>query len=504
MELRDREVELKLAIHSAGAKALADREVPGTRRRIVESIYFDTADCRLKAAGYSLRLRRDRGQWVQTVKSNGRSGPQRYEHERRVRTGALDLSVLGQTPIARIEDCADRLKPVFATRVRRRSLLRDCGASKIEFSLDEGEIVVGDRTAPILELELELKSGRAADLFAEAQRLGRRDALTLAFASKSDRGYALADGTLNEPLKYDEPAMDDDTPVGAVFQAIGRACLRQVAANADLVVSGPRLEAVHQARVALRRLRVALLVFKPVVADRARATIMAQLKWFTGELEDARNLDVLIFEGFRPAAGTSADTAPMAALGRILLAAQEKSYARTAAAVESPRFRALLVETASWIEAGDWATAPLTAPLAADRAGLFAPEALDKRRRAAAKRARALDWNDPIARHRYRIRIKELRYASEFFAGLVGGGRRRRYDEFTSALEDLQDGLGRLNDLWVGEKTTLQALNLAPANTDRADYAGGIVVGRAMMRAANLTKRSRRATRAFLKTKPWW
>ena len=46
--------------------------------------------------------------------------------------------------------------------------------------------------------------------------------------------------------------------------------------------------------------------------------------------------------------------------------------------------------------------------------------------------------------HELRIRVKKLRYACHFFAGLFG---RKRAKPFTSALGGLQDVLGRLNDV---------------------------------------------------------
>jgi CHAD domain-containing protein len=51
--------------------------------------------------------------------------------------------------------------------------------------------------------------------------------------------------------------------------------------------------------------------------------------------------------------------------------------------------------------------------------------------------------------HRLRIRIKKLRYASEFFGGLWPSRRTNRY---LSALKDLQQVLGALHDATVAEK----------------------------------------------------
>ena len=62
---------------------------------------------------------------------------------------------------------------------------------------------------------------------------------------------------------------------------------------------------------------------------------------------------------------------------------------------------------------------------------------------------------EPQLRHKLRIQVKKLRYASKFFAGAFPGkkaGRRRR--NFLVSLERLQDALGELNDITVHEGLT--------------------------------------------------
>ena len=64
------------------------------------------------------------------------------------------------------------------------------------------------------------------------------------------------------------------------------------------------------------RLRGALATFKPVVADDEVAVIKAELKWLTGELDRARNLDVFLAGAYRQA--KQDDGAGTTALGRRL------------------------------------------------------------------------------------------------------------------------------------------------------------------------------------------
>ncbi len=70
-------------------------------------------------------------------------------------------------------------------------------------------------------------------------------------------------------------------------------------------------------------------------------------------------------------------------------------------------------------------------------------DGLDKRVRRALKNLAELP---PEERHRARIRVKRLRYAIEFFAGLFPDHKTRR---LVSSLGRLQDRLGTLNDIAV-------------------------------------------------------
>ena len=86
-----------------------------------------------------------------------------------------------------------KLMPVFETRVRRTIGPVRRNGSRIEVALDEGEIRAGRRSAPISEVELELKGGDAGEVFELARELGKHVSVKLALNSKSQRGYDLLD-----------------------------------------------------------------------------------------------------------------------------------------------------------------------------------------------------------------------------------------------------------------------------------------------------------------------
>ena len=498
------EVELKLAIASDSARNAADREVGRGAARSVETIYFDTPRQRLRSAGYSLRLRRDGENWSQSVKASG-GGLTRFEQDRPLRGALPDFSLLEGTPLAALVSVEDRPAPVFVTRVQRRSRRRAADGSRIEFSLDEGEVIARDRSWPILELELELKDGAREALFSEGRRLAEGDAFVPAFMSKAERGYALVDGLLGEPVKFGAHPLDAEVSATEAFQTLARRCLRQLSLNAELIATGARLEAVHQARTSLRRLRVALALFKPILPAGRSEAVKTELKWLAGELADARNLDVFMFEIFRPTADRISDRSAAAAFGKTLLRAHTVAHERAAAAIASPRFRLLLLEAARWIETElDLAPAHDNAdPRAAD----FAHQALGEQRRALRRRLENLDWSDPEARHKTRIAAKKMRYASEFFLDLGPRSRASGYRPFIKTLSVLQDRFGRLNDLAVAEPMipiVLGAADAEPADARTVAYAAGLIMGRALAKSRGLTKSARRASADFLDAPIWW
>lgn len=202
------EIELKLLIDPAQAPALLNHPlvtacvVATPAPQQLTSIYFDTPDLHLMRHGLGLRVRQVGQRWIQTLKNDGRVVAglhQRNEWEAPVAQARPDLGVLlaqvQGTPWAgplQAGGLADRLAPLFTTRFERTLReLRLPGGALVELALDRGELQCAQATQPISEVELELKSGEAADLLAWAQRLREQLPLTPSDASKAARGYAM-------------------------------------------------------------------------------------------------------------------------------------------------------------------------------------------------------------------------------------------------------------------------------------------------------------------------
>src|SRR6478735_2406981 len=124
------------------------------QRQRLQATYFDTPGEALVAAGLVLRMRKERGGWVQAVKGRGAHAFDRLEHEVSVagsQAPAPDLGLHDGTPAGeRLRDAlraegASALRAVFATDVTRLSRTVEAGGSVVEIAYDRGQVRAGQR-----------------------------------------------------------------------------------------------------------------------------------------------------------------------------------------------------------------------------------------------------------------------------------------------------------------------------------------------------------------------
>lgn len=471
----DREVELKFlcAPGDLGAVLAAAPEGDDESRELI-SVYFDTPDQALQKAGVSLRVRESQGGRVQTLKRG--EGLSREEHEAPLAGDEPDPE-LG--PLKALLPAGGRLDPAFNVRVNRRQRTFHYQGAEIELALDQGEVIGGAGRSPICEVELELKTGPPAALFALARELSKAAPLYLSFDGKAARGQALVAGAPLQARHGEQVTFPPRATAAQAFQAVARSALGQIAANATVLRAEPEPEAVHQLRVAARRLRSALSTFKDLVADDRLPAVKADLKWLAQSLDEARNLDVFA----DVVAAQAKDMAPpqgLDALTAVLDAARRQAWASASETASSPRFRALMIDTTAWVETGDWLAAPETSAKA------FARQALKARQRLILKHGKGLRHTDDTSRHQLRIETKKLRYAAEAFASLCPKKAAARFIDRT---KELQEILGELNDLAVAGPL-VASLALKPD----AAFAAGELIG---LRLAGKDQLKAKAAKAF-------
>lgn len=502
-----REIELKLQADASSLlqvlAALGDEGAPETLETL-RATYFDTPDQTLRRAGLSLRLREEGRRRVQTIKARDPDASllERGEWEGEVDGEAPDFALAEGTPLAGLltDEVREAIRPLFRAEIERAARMVTEGRSRIELVVDRGEVIAEERRAPVAELELELKEGEPADLFRLARRLTDAAPLRLALATKSERGYALLDGAAPAARRAEQAVLDPAMTSGAAFQAIARACLRHVVANEAVLRATRDADVVHQMRVGLRRLRAALSLFKPILEDAEFDGIRTSLRSMAGALGAARDLDVFISGVLEPALAREPDDAGLAGLAADYRRRRDRVYDEVLAAVDSPGFARGLIGALAWVEGGPWLAAADTAEARETPIGDGAARILDRRWRRVRRRGKGLARMEAAERHQVRIEVKKLRYAVEFFGGLYrGDGAKGRRRAMLEALQDLQAGLGDLNDIAVG--ATLAG---APAEGGAEAEALARLIAHQGSRADHLLTEARAAWRAFKKAEPFW
>lgn len=490
------ETEIKFDLAPQAATVLRAALAPHdgkARRRTLVSTYFDDAGLSLGAAGLTLRVRVDEGRYVQTVKTEGDGGFSRGEWETPLPGPDLDLEAAARTPARDALAKAGPLRPVFTSRIDREARRLTFHGATIEAAIDRGvvETAAGARS-DLAQLELELIDGPAAALFSLAEALAAAAPLRLSFQTKAGLGYDL----LKPPgeARKQALALSGAMTAGEAFQAVARSTLRQITANAAIVRAGQAPEAVHQMRVGLRRLRSALGAFKAVVRDPRYEAVKAELKWMTGQLNPVRDLDVFIDETYGPAAEVLGPDPGVAALGAHLHDRQARLHGVLARTLGDRRARDLPLTVAAWVEAGDW----LDGEAARQPVTPFAKAILRRADHRLARRGAHLARLEPAERHQARIAAKKLRYALEFFGGLLPAKPARR---LTRRLAALQDSLGQLNDIAVARQAEALLGEDPPA---AVTYAAGLIVGRRAASEARVLKAAARHFHALeAADRPW-
>lgn len=511
------EIELKLALPpqqvAAFLKRMARRRSTPVQQELLTR-YFDTPDFALSAQGVALRVRRTlKGtrvgrRWLQTLKTEGdRQGglSRRVEYEMPVTRGAPDWTRFPDAALAFVpEALRAQVEPAFETRFTRTAwLIRGKGGAQIEVALDVGEVrtlKADERSQPLCEIELELKAGQPDALFALALDWAATFDCLPFDISKAERGVRLAHGEEATPVKAAPLALDSSMSVEEGFAAICQACLGQFQANLPGVLASDDIEYVHQARVALRRLRAGLRLYRKVCV--LPDELMGGLRALAAALGPARDWDVLVSETL-PAIAPHYDDAAAWQRGLEWLQAQRAEVrAGMQTALGQARPGAWLLGMQRWLQQRGWRSASSGGGVPEpQRFAQLAPldewvrRALKKGHRPIVLGARDFARLKPLERHALRIAIKRQRYAAEFFQGLFAS---RRQQPYLDCLRAAQDSLGHSNDARVAWQL------LADARVDADPMIEFVRGWLAAIQANDTATGSVRHLQNFIKLRPYW
>ncbi len=500
-----RETEIKLATTPQMLDALkrdARFETASVEQPLV-STYFDTVDRKLANANVRLRVRTGRECFEQTLKrarDGGVPAATRIEYSCRTTCGEPEPSAFPDSARRIIKRLADgqKLVPIARTRVARDARTIRYRRATIEAAFDQGVIEAQDKSNEICELELELKQGALRDLLGLARRLPLGPDLFWSVSSKGGRAVGMSSGLQERPCRPDRILLRPTMPISAAFRRVGWNCLNHLLRNYRLIIDARDAEALHQCRVALRRLRIGAAIFSHIVDVDETALLMAQWKAVADTLGQGRSLDVALARVAQQEPMDPQYVHPAsAALNRL----REAAYDEISGLMGGASFQRLLFDTALWIERNANRRATRLAG-GRDKLPAFASSLVRRQRLLLKAPLRRMGSLGPKARHRLRIKVKRLRYTTEFFSSVLKTrGTAKRLRAFLMLQEALQDQLGDLNDLAHGkvpaiagtssldaiEKAVVQALesesHIVRLPTEKMLIKAAGQTGRALLRA---------------------
>ena len=401
--------------------------------------YYDTPRFLLKKGGISLTVRQVGGQRVQTIKADHNSIAGTIPHweiSKTLNDDIPDLKIVRQA-LARSSvstRALKRLKPVFSTQIHRTSRVLGFGNSELSLAYDRGNIThprSGEAMEAISEIEVELKSGSAQEMFELLCTLNEKCVWQQIRMTKAERGYAATSRThAFRPRKHKEFIVSPNTDAFGVMQsAMSSALAHFFANNPNLLSDKP--EAIHQSRVAVRRMRAILHSCKSIVSYMDRKALNGELRWLQTRLGECRDWHVLRH-----------DTLPkMKELSPLRRAELDELARKTHARLlplsldiySSRRAQRLILHIQRWL-----ASVPAEGGPQAAEVGRNALK-MNVRR---LQRLGRLTVRKPLAEiHAIRIKAKKIRYTLEILPTSHGDG------EALESLTALQKKLGDLNDI---------------------------------------------------------
>ncbi len=446
-------------------------------------VWHDTADRALQSQGLILEERR--GQWVLA-----RLFPGAAEW-----LPALAPPVIAQSAL--LSELAHMLpdgtapRAVFEGKTATYAVTTEAGA--VSMTLLRG--AVGD--TPVCRLTLDGADAAVRDL---AGLLATAFQFAVPLASLAAEAIGIVDGQPPVPRRLGPPRPALDRSVaGAFAHTIGHLTDVLLHYGPLAATQGPDTEPVHQMRVAVRRARSAIAVFRHGLDCPDVAAANRDLKALGAVLGPTRDWDVFVTETLPRIEAAFPGDKRLQRLGKASQAFRTACHTALNAYLTSPAFRRLGVELA-WLCGSDlWleTLGPDARLAAALPPAEFAAHVLQRRWRKVMATGKAIADLDVPALHGLRLRAKQARYAMEIFRP---PGHAKAAERLIRRLSRLQEQLGVLNDGAVAGGL-LDELGGAGG---RHGYAAGLIMGFLGASAVGQRPRILRAWEKFRRTPRFW
>ena len=446
----------------------------GPQDDVLRASYYDTENFSLLRAGITLRHRSggDDGGWhlKLPVGPNTRDEIRLADARRIVRAPAAPPAELRK--LTRSVTRGAALKPIATITTARRRWRWTDDAGHLVLEVVDDRVTAqraGAGAEPGKWREIEVELGPDADpgLLDQVER-----ELTAAGVRRSESSSKVsrALGATPKAPAHPTETLRAKSGVGDVVLAyVGEQAAAIV--RLDPYVRRDTPDAVHQMRVATRRMRSALQVFGTVIERDATRGLTDELKWLAGVLGVARDLEVLRARVTDAVAALPAEDVlgPVQARVAKFFAGREATARKNlVAALDGDRYLALLDAVDKLL-----ADPPLTSR-ASRRAGKELPDLLGRAQRRVARHVRAAGRkNRDVELHEARKAAKRLRYAAEAASPVLG----RPAEVVVERVKSFQDLLGEHQDAVVAGPV-LRRLAIDAQLEGESAFAFGVLYGR--------------------------
>jgi len=431
----------------------------------LETVYYDTPDLRLARWGVSLRHRAGEG-WTLKLAPSSPGRQEMLERDELTFQGGARKPPDGALAFVRAYVRKAELVPVARlSTLRRRVRLLDAGGSRLADVVDD-EVSVRDGrrvAARFREIEVEVANQSDGGDSIVTPLIMRLRAAGAGAPDPTPKYLRALGPRAMEPPEVAPAAIGPESPAAMVIRSVIAESVAAVLHQDPFVRTGRDPEAVHQARVATRKLRSHLRTFGPLLQPEWTDLLRSELGWLALALGAVRDREVLL-DRLRERAKSlpSSDTRSAASLLATLSEEIEVLRKKLLAEIESIRYVDLLERLVAA------AHSPATVPEADQHASSVLPLLATGpwRRLRSAVRQLPDHPTDPEL-HRIRILAKRSRYAAEAVAPVVGPDA----EAFARAAAKLQTVLGEHQD-----SSTAQAwLRAARVSGRRAFVAGEMI-----------------------------
>jgi CHAD domain-containing protein len=279
--------------------------------------------------------------------------------------------------------------------------------------------------------------------------------LQVEHTSKAAYGYLLFSAEKPSASKGKFPALKRTQGITDTLHNLVGTCLAHVQSNVPGALLKLDEEYLHQVRVGLRRLRVALAIAQRFRTDSELTALREQVTKLCVELGRSREWDVFVTQTLAPICARLPEHDGLREVLNVSERTRKKQNTGMDSSLASQDFQRLLLRLGAWMHSehqGETATS----------LEQFAKQVLTRRNKQVIKRGMSIVGENAAQLHTLRIACKKLRYSIEMFGSLFAETKTKDY---VTALTELQDILGTLNDIAVAHRLLNELDNTARKDT---------------------------------------